>query len=885
MDSILRYVGKRRCNSSLAPDFVKVLLLIGLAASTGAAAAAAPAASVTLEGTVSMQIEDDFQHGRARTRYFLVERSSNERLELQLSPEQAKKIRPNQELRVRGKRSGKMLAVDAAASSVSVLTDRTSSLVAPTLTTRRVITLIVDITDGSGTLHAVDPVCDGPQPRLADEMFGSETGRPNVDGCYRDSSYEGLAFGGKTYPGTGMDVLRVATFDPSPSLAAVCNQDLWAANADTAATAQGIDLSAYQHRMYVLPAATGCGWAGLAFLGCPPGTQPCRAWVRALEGFGEHHCGLPDALAHELGHNVGLMHARTADIDGNGNNCEYCDESDIMGYAIGTLRGINAPHRDAMGWLNPDRIVDGAAGGTFTISALGMQEAPHPQVVKIVPPEGQPYWLSYRAPIGYDVGVPNHFFNLLHVHRSMFPSDSYLVSQLADAATFVDPSLNLSVRLLSHTTDTATLEVEYGSAFSLSASSLTFGFQYVNTASSAQTITVRSVGGKALPIHSIEIVGIDPLDFMQTNDCGASLDPGASCTIQVSFKPTTVDGKGATLLVIANGGADSKFVALMGTGTGARYTSSPTSLTFGNQALFSASAAKTITLSSTGVTAVPITSISFGGKNPQQFRQTNNCGSSLARGASCAIKVTFNPSVTGLKTATLEVNAANGAGTKSTALSGTSVIAAYTAAPSSLGFGNQVLNLASSAKTVTVKNTGAAALPIKSIALRGTNAPQFTQTNNCGTALAVGASCAIKVTFKPTSTGSEVATLNLTVGGGASNKVVPLSGTGVRAAFSVSPTALSFGNVIHGTSSTAKTVKIANTGSVLLPINSINLAGTNPGQFVRTSNCPTRVAVGGSCLVSVIFRPTTTGAKSAALQVVPGGGAALKSVALSGKGT
>jgi len=862
---------------------LKVLLLIALSSVTLAVHAAQPAATVTLEGTVSMQIEDDFQHGRSRTRYFLVERSSKERVELQLAPEQAKKLRPNQQLRVRGMRSGKVLAVDTTAHSISVLAEQAASLVAPAIKTRRVITLIVDIADGSGTLHAVDPVCDGSQARLADEMFGSETGRRNVDGCYRDSSHELLGFGGNSYPGTAMDVLRVATTDPSPSLGAVCNEDLWAANADAAATAQGLDPTTYQHRIYVLPVTTGCRWAGLAYLGCTP-EQTCRAWVRALEGSSDHRCGFPDVLAHELGHNLGLQHARTLNLDGSG-DCVYCDTSDFMGYAIGTWRGLNAPHRDFMGWLGPDRIVDGAGGGRFTISALGMQDAPNPQVVKIVPPEGSPYWLSYRAPIGYDVELQDHFFNLLHVHRSAFPSDSYLVAQLADDGTLVDSNLNLSVKLLSHTADTATLEVQYGAALSVSASSLTFDFQYLNTASNAQTITLLSVGGKPLPITSIALGGTNPLQFVQTNDCGASLAPGVSCTIQVSFKPTTVGAKVATLSVTAGDGAGVKTVSLSGTGTGARYTASATSLAFGNQAVKTVSIAKTIRLNSTGVRAVPITSIALAGPNPHQFKQTNNCGTSLAAGASCAINVTYNPTVTGLKTATLVVTAGDGAGTKTAALSGTGVIAAYTAAPSSLAFGNEPLNLASSAKTVTVNNTGAAALPITSIVLGGTNPLQFAQTNNCGTSLAVGASCAIKVTFKPTTTGSKVATLTLAVGGGASNKVVSLSGTGVRSAFSVAPTALSFGSVHHGTTSTAKTVKITNTGSVLLPISSISLAGTNPGQFARTSNCPTRVAVGASCSVSVVFKPTTTGAKSAALQVTPGGGAAVKSVALTGTGT
>ena len=95
------------------------------------------------------------------------------------------------------------------------------------------------------------------------------------------------------------------------------------------------------------------------------------------------------------------------------------------------------------------------------------------------------------------------------------------------------------------------------------------------------------------------------------------------------------------------------------------------------------------------------------------------------------------------------------------------------------------------------------------------------------------------------------------------SSVETLSGTGVRSTFAVSPTALGFGNVTRNATSAAKTVRISNTGVVLLPISSIVVAGTNSGQFIRTHNCPARVAVGGSCTASVVFKPTSTGAKSA----------------------
>jgi hypothetical protein len=121
-------------------------------------------------------------------------------------------------------------------------------------------------------------------------------------------------------------------------------------------------------------------------------------------------------------------------------------------------------------------------------------------------------------------------------------------------------------------------------------------------------------------------------------------------------------------------------------------------------------------------------------------------------------------------------------------------------------------------------------------------------------------------------------------GGAAGPPGPPGASTPKAATFVVSPTALAFGNVTRNTTSAAQTVAISNTGSVVLPISSITLTGTTAGQFAKTSNCPAQVPVGGSCSVSVVFNPTTTGIKSASLKVTPGGGAAAKSVALSGTG-
>jgi hypothetical protein len=99
------------------------------------------------------------------------------------------------------------------------------------------------------------------------------------------------------------------------------------------------------------------------------------------------------------------------------------------------------------------------------------------------------------------------------------------------------------------------------------------------------------------------------------------------------------------------------------------------------------------------------------------------------------------------------------------------------------------------------------------------------------------------------------------------------------------PGALVFGSQPHGTSSVAQPVTVTNTGAVELPIQSITLAGTNPGQFLETNDCGTSVAAGTSCTIDVVFKPAVRRALAAVLNVNAGGEAGTQVVALSGTGT
>ena len=102
--------------------------------------------------------------------------------------------------------------------------------------------------------------------------------------------------------------------------------------------------------------------------------------------------------------------------------------------------------------------------------------------------------------------------------------------------------------------------------------------------------------------------------------------------------------------------------------------------------------------------------------------------------------------------------------------------------PTSLSFGNHQVNTTSAAQTVTLTNSGNAALTIKGIGLSGPNSGDFHQQHTCpssSSTLAAGASCTINVTFTPTAEGTRSASLSIADNASGSPQSVTLSGTGV----------------------------------------------------------------------------------------------------------
>jgi FG-GAP-like repeat/Abnormal spindle-like microcephaly-assoc'd, ASPM-SPD-2-Hydin/Protein of unknown function (DUF1573) len=412
--------------------------------------------------------------------------------------------------------------------------------------------------------------------------------------------------------------------------------------------------------------------------------------------------------------------------------------------------------------------------------------------------------------------------------------------------------------------------------FTFNPSSLTFAVQLLNTTSAGQTVTLTNAGTAPVTISSV----ITPASFPQTNTCGTSVAAGASCTMTVTFHPTNIGSLGGTINIYDNAPNSPQQISVSGTGT--QVSLNPTSLNFGSINLGITSSAMVVTLTNLGSNALTITSSQLGGTNPSDFAEINNCGSSVAAGASCSYDITFTPGGMGGRNATLSINDSGGASPQVIGLAGTGTSQVSgpegSFSPTGLNFGNQNYNVKSAVSKVTLTNTGSAALAITSISTTG----NFADTTTCPSSLAAGANCTISVTFTPKSVGAQSGTVSVLDNAPDSPETVPLTGTGVGALAAVSPGSLSFGVQVIGTSSPSQPVTLTNTGNAALSITSI----TPPASFTETNNCGSSLAAAASCTINVSLEPAKTGTLSGNLTIKDNAaGSASQSVALSGTGT
>ncbi len=192
-----------------------------------------------------------------------------------------------------------------------------------------------------------------------------------------------------------------------------------------------------------------------------------------------------------------------------------------------------------------------------------------------------------------------------------------------------------------------------GTAGTLVVTSSSLSFSSVQVGSSAsQSLTVSNTGNAAASINGLQITG----DYTQINNCPSLISGGANCTITVVFTPTAAGTRSGVLTLTSGAQSTQQTVSLSGTGIQGDLVVSPTSLAFSSTPLGTLSASQAVVLKNSGGASLSLGGVQIAG----DYKDTNNCGATLAAGASCTVNITFTPTATGTLSGSLTVTGSVG---------------------------------------------------------------------------------------------------------------------------------------------------------------------------------------------------------------------------------
>ena len=365
---------------------------------------------VELDGTLEILVEDS--RTSSRELYFL--QTETDRLALHFATRPAA-LATGERVRVRGSRVGQAIVVSSGARDLSRLSGAGAAsleALSGTLGAQRTAVFLINFSDNALQPYTTD---------YARNVVFSTTSNFDLENSYQQTWLTGDVFGWYTIP----------------LASTACDYNTLASQAQSGATADGVNLANYTHYVFAFP-DNACGWWGLGTVG----GEPSKAWING---------GLELQVAgHEMGHNFGLYHSHSLRCSAGsvGGTCtmdEYGDTLDIMGYSA---YHFSAYQKERLGWLNAGispPLTSVTAGGTYAIDAYETVGSASKALKIPRGTTGSSYYVELRQGVGCDAALlgNGNVMNGVVVHlASSYDSNSdNLLDMTPETATFDDAAL------------------------------------------------------------------------------------------------------------------------------------------------------------------------------------------------------------------------------------------------------------------------------------------------------------------------------------------------------------------------------------------------------------------------------------------------------------
>lgn len=408
---------------------------------------------------------------------------------------------------------------------------------------------------------------------------------------------------------------------------------------------------------------------------------------------------------------------------------------------------------------------------------------------------------------------------------------------------------------------------------SASPTSLSFGSVAIGN-NPAQQVTLTNTGNAAVQVSKITASGAGFAVSGMT--APATMNPSESITLSVNFTPTAAGSVTGSIAITSNANGSPLTIALSGTGAQAGLSVTPASFNFGS-VVENQTKSQSFTVTNTGSGALTITQISANGAD--YSISGLNTPATIDAGKTATFSALFAPTASGSLAGSVLISSNAPNSPNAVALSGTGVAASTTlsANPTSVSFTGTNVG-SSTSKSVTITNTGNTSLTVSQVRV---NAKDFGETGiSTPLTLNAGQSAAMNISFAPSA--SEQISGNITVSSSqGATAVVPVSGIGVQAALTVTPSSVGFGNVTVG-SPISQTIQLTNSGTGVLTVSQVSAAGA--GFNTSAMSLPASLNPNQSTTFNVQFSPPSAGSASGSVSVVSNAPNSPAVIGLSGTG-